>query len=148
MPKKRENLKTPQILEVLNDSDSGDDVLGALDGDSDEEVEDIRGLAEDDGDEEVRFYNCDPPETTPGAEVLGWLANAPARRPQPQPQPPTLAEDGRPLFRPSSLLRSSGQVGVERGGDEGGRGGDEDNEDDETQEAEGSMGEEDMEVNL
>ena len=96
----------------LNDSDSGDDMLGALDGDSDEEVDDIRGLTEDDGDEEVRFYNCDPPDTTPGAEVLSWLANAPARREptQTQPQhPPTHAEDGSPLFRPSSLLRSSGQ---------------------------------------
>ena len=82
MPKsteKTKNLKPNQITELLNDSYSGDDVLGALDGDSDEEVEDIRGFTEDVGDEDVRFYNCDPPETTPGSEVLSWLASAPSR---------------------------------------------------------------------
>ena len=100
MPKstdKTKNLKPNQITELLNDSDSGDDVLGAPDGDSDEEEEDIRGFTEDDGDEDVRFYNCDPPETTPGSEVLSWLASAPSRRVNP-PTPPPPALNGSWIF--------------------------------------------------
>ena len=70
---------------------------GAPDGDSDEEVEDIRGFTEDVGDEDVRFYNCDPPETTPGSEVLSWLASAPSRRVNP-PTPPPPALNGSWIF--------------------------------------------------
>ena len=101
MPKstdKTKNLKPNQITELLNDSDSGDDVLGAPDGDSDEEVEDIRGFTEDVGDEDVRFYNCDPPETTPGSEVLSWLASAPSRRVNPPTPHPPPALNGSWIF--------------------------------------------------
>lgn len=85
MPKatKKTKLTTCQIEEIVNDSDSGDDLLGALtEGESDDEDDDIR--FSEVRVSEQRFQGEDesfePPPTAPGAEVLSWLAMAPPRR--------------------------------------------------------------------
>ena len=91
MPKatKKTKLTTCQIEEIVNDSDSGDDLLGALtEGESDDEDDDIRfsevRVSEQRFRGEERFQGEDesfePPPTAPGAEVLSWLAMAPPRR--------------------------------------------------------------------